>query len=123
MCDGGASSIRYFRPGCGDCYVLDFSLRTQRNQSSGNTRKVQRVDETELPLPGEEEKKEEKEGKKKELSYEKTCKICLEQEISTAVIPCGHSYMCFKCSNIKASKKTCAICRGEIQSILHLKPR
>ena len=120
MCDNGASSIRYFRPGCGDCYTLDFSLRTQTNQNSRNTRNVRRVDETDLPPPPPEEEKGAKK-KKKEVSYDKSCKICLEREISTAVIPCGHSYMCSACSNIKASKKICAICRGEIQSVLYLK--
>jgi len=44
----------------------------------------------------------------------KTCKICFEQKINTALIPCGHCVVCIKCSK---GLKQCCICRTEIHQI------
>lgn len=44
----------------------------------------------------------------------KPCIICLDKEISTVVVPCGHMYGCGSCAK---SFKNCPICRKEISEI------
>lgn len=47
------------------------------------------------------------------------CRICMENEITTAIVPCGHKCMCKKCADIvRSTHKLCPICRGDIQSLL-----
>jgi hypothetical protein len=43
------------------------------------------------------------------------CKICLENEIDIALIPCGHLF-CSKCYNNR--EQYCYLCRTNIQDIL-----
>ncbi|XP_013386672.1 baculoviral IAP repeat-containing protein 3-like [Lingula anatina] len=46
------------------------------------------------------------------LREEKVCKICLDAEISTVILPCGHLVCCGSCV---VALKVCPICRGRIQ--------
>jgi len=43
----------------------------------------------------------------------KVCKICYDALIGTAVIDCGHSYMCPDCARLEP--KECAICKKKIK--------
>ena len=45
-----------------------------------------------------------------------TCSICMENPITTAIIPCGHTF----CSNCIHTTNTCHICRVQIGSKLRI---
>ncbi|KAM9321017.1 baculoviral IAP repeat-containing protein 2 [Gastrophryne carolinensis] len=46
------------------------------------------------------------------LQEERTCKICMDQEVSIVFIPCGHLAVCKDCA---PSLRKCPICRGIIK--------
>ncbi|XP_056417521.1 baculoviral IAP repeat-containing protein 2 [Hyla sarda] len=46
------------------------------------------------------------------LQEERTCKICMDQEVSIVFIPCGHLVVCKDCA---PSLRKCPICRGIIK--------
>ncbi|KAM8976739.1 baculoviral IAP repeat-containing protein 2 [Pelodytes ibericus] len=46
------------------------------------------------------------------LQEERTCKICMDQEVSIVFIPCGHLVVCKDCA---PSLRKCPICRGTIK--------
>ncbi|MEE6472887.1 hypothetical protein FKM82_009766 [Ascaphus truei] len=46
------------------------------------------------------------------LQEERTCKVCMDQEVSIVFIPCGHLVVCKDCA---PSLRKCPICRGTIK--------
>ena len=53
------------------------------------------------------------ENKLKDMEEAKVCKICMDQDVCIAFIPCGHLLTCMEC----ASKcLNCPMCRKPIQS-------
>ncbi|KAM4797189.1 baculoviral IAP repeat-containing protein 2 [Rhinophrynus dorsalis] len=46
------------------------------------------------------------------LQEERTCKICMDKEVSIVFIPCGHLVVCKDCA---PSLRKCPICRGTIK--------
>eukprot|EP01117_Protostelium_nocturnum_P015556 TRINITY_DN6051_c0_g1_i1.p1 TRINITY_DN6051_c0_g1~~TRINITY_DN6051_c0_g1_i1.p1 ORF type:complete len:424 (-),score=152.64 TRINITY_DN6051_c0_g1_i1:122-1393(-) len=55
-----------------------------------------------------------------EEDEEKECKICMEEEINTVFIPCGHLAACEKCAQLlsKGKVKKCPICKTDIQHVV-----
>jgi hypothetical protein len=45
------------------------------------------------------------------------CKICMEEDIQTAFVPCGHAATCWKC-NTKVGK--CPVCRADIHQRIRI---
>ncbi|KAM4866473.1 baculoviral IAP repeat-containing protein 2-like [Thomomys bottae] len=46
------------------------------------------------------------------LQEERTCKVCMDREVSVVFIPCGHLVVCQACA---PSLRKCPICRGIIK--------
>lgn len=46
------------------------------------------------------------------LQEERTCKVCMDREVSIVFIPCGHLVVCKDCA---PSLRKCPICRGIIK--------
>ncbi|XP_074160515.1 putative inhibitor of apoptosis isoform X2 [Sminthopsis crassicaudata] len=46
------------------------------------------------------------------LQEERTCKVCMDKEVSVVFIPCGHLVVCKECS---PSLRKCPICRSTIK--------
>ncbi|XP_061230397.1 inhibitor of apoptosis protein-like [Neopsephotus bourkii] len=46
------------------------------------------------------------------LQEERTCKVCMDREVSIVFIPCGHLVVCKHCA---PSLRKCPICRGTIK--------
>ncbi|KAM9658735.1 baculoviral IAP repeat-containing protein 3-like isoform 2-T2 [Trichechus inunguis] len=46
------------------------------------------------------------------LQEERTCKVCMDKEVSVVFIPCGHLVVCKECA---PSLRKCPICRGTIK--------
>nr|XP_019568243.1 PREDICTED: baculoviral IAP repeat-containing protein 3 [Rhinolophus sinicus]XP_019568244.1 PREDICTED: baculoviral IAP repeat-containing protein 3 [Rhinolophus sinicus] len=46
------------------------------------------------------------------LQEERTCKVCMDKEVSIVFIPCGHLIVCKDCA---PSLRKCPICRGTIK--------
>nr|XP_028581991.1 baculoviral IAP repeat-containing protein 2 isoform X4 [Podarcis muralis] len=46
------------------------------------------------------------------LQEERTCKVCMDKEVSIVFIPCGHLVVCKECA---PSLRKCPICRGTIK--------
>uniref|UniRef100_A0A8D0SKV5 RING-type E3 ubiquitin transferase n=1 Tax=Sus scrofa TaxID=9823 RepID=A0A8D0SKV5_PIG len=46
------------------------------------------------------------------LQEERTCKVCMDKEVSIVFIPCGHLVVCKDCA---PSLRKCPICRGTIK--------
>ncbi|XP_040832795.1 baculoviral IAP repeat-containing protein 3 isoform X1 [Ochotona curzoniae] len=46
------------------------------------------------------------------LQEERTCKVCMDKEVSVVFIPCGHLVVCKDCA---PSLRKCPICRGTIK--------
>ncbi|XP_057347160.1 baculoviral IAP repeat-containing protein 3 isoform X2 [Manis pentadactyla] len=46
------------------------------------------------------------------LQEERTCKVCMDQEVSVVFIPCGHLVVCKDCA---PSLRKCPICRGTVK--------
>ncbi|NXW75964.1 BIR protein, partial [Hirundo rustica] len=46
------------------------------------------------------------------LQEERTCKVCMDREVSIVFIPCGHLVVCKECA---PSLRKCPICRGTIK--------
>lgn len=69
---------------------------------------------------------EEAEAKKDDAAKEKAddaakeCKVCMDAEINTVLIPCGHVALCFDCAQLILSKgtKECPICKKKVQQLV-----
>ncbi|XP_021501539.1 baculoviral IAP repeat-containing protein 3 isoform X3 [Meriones unguiculatus] len=48
----------------------------------------------------------------RKLQEERTCKVCMDREVSIVFIPCGHLVVCKDCA---PSLRKCPICRGTIK--------
>ncbi|XP_052607676.1 baculoviral IAP repeat-containing protein 3 isoform X1 [Peromyscus californicus insignis] len=48
----------------------------------------------------------------RKLQEERTCKVCMDREVSIVFIPCGHLVVCKDCA---PSLRKCPICRGAIK--------
>ncbi|XP_032765844.1 baculoviral IAP repeat-containing protein 3 isoform X2 [Rattus rattus] len=48
----------------------------------------------------------------RKLQEERTCKVCMDREVSLVFIPCGHLVVCKECA---PSLRKCPICRGTIK--------
>ncbi|XP_004484181.3 baculoviral IAP repeat-containing protein 3 [Dasypus novemcinctus] len=48
----------------------------------------------------------------RKLQEERTCKVCMDKEVSIVFIPCGHLVVCKDCA---PSLRKCPICRGTIK--------
>ena len=53
------------------------------------------------------------------------CKVCMEAEVNTALLPCGHACLCYECSlTVRYSEYTsvgkCPICRRNIREVVTL---
>ena len=63
----------------------------------------------------------ESESKLKEFEREtqekKSCKVCMEDDISVVFLPCGHLCCCSRCANLQPS---CPICRAQIANKLRV---
>lgn len=46
------------------------------------------------------------------LQEERTCKVCMDKEVSIVFIPCGHLVVCQECA---PSLRRCPICRGAVK--------
>nr|XP_035943681.1 baculoviral IAP repeat-containing protein 3-like [Halichoerus grypus] len=46
------------------------------------------------------------------LQEERTCKVCMDKEVSIVFIPCGHLVVCRDCA---PSLRRCPICRGAVK--------
>ena len=53
--------------------------------------------------------------KQKQKKLKKECIICMDEEINTAMVPCGHRLACYSCSK---TLKNCPICRADIKMVL-----
>jgi hypothetical protein len=53
----------------------------------------------------------------KNENHESSCAICLTDPVSTAIVPCGHTF-CGNC--VKKQNTTCYICRGTIRERIKL---
>ena len=50
------------------------------------------------------------------------CVICLSDPRDTAVLPCRHMCLCSECAqSLRTQSNKCPICRGPVQSLLHIK--
>ncbi|XP_031816932.1 baculoviral IAP repeat-containing protein 3 isoform X2 [Sarcophilus harrisii] len=49
------------------------------------------------------------------LQEERTCKVCMDKEVSVVFIPCGHLVVCKECSS---SLRKCPICRSTIKGTI-----
>ena len=49
------------------------------------------------------------------LKESRSCKVCMDQEVSHVFIPCGHAICCGKCVG---NVKRCPMCRASIQGSL-----
>ncbi|EHB13596.1 Baculoviral IAP repeat-containing protein 2, partial [Heterocephalus glaber] len=52
----------------------------------------------------------------KRLREERTCKVCMDKEVSVVFIPCGHLVLCQECA---PSLRKCPICRGITKGTVH----
>ena len=56
------------------------------------------------------------------LNDQNTCKVCMEQKVDTAFLPCGHVVCCQACATVTMSRvnqqgvATCPICRVALQN-------
>eukprot|EP00565_Helicotheca_tamesis_P002605 CAMPEP_0185726204 /NCGR_PEP_ID=MMETSP1171-20130828/2259_1 /TAXON_ID=374046 /ORGANISM="Helicotheca tamensis, Strain CCMP826" /LENGTH=253 /DNA_ID=CAMNT_0028394517 /DNA_START=359 /DNA_END=1120 /DNA_ORIENTATION=- len=51
------------------------------------------------------------------MKRENTCKICLDEQINSVFIPCGHLACCMGCAGQLPSKE-CPVCRASIVSVV-----
>lgn len=66
----------------------------------------------------EKESSEKKYLKKESLYYvDNTCILCMNNEIDTIILECGHLAICFSCSKDPLFKQKCPICRQPIERI------
>ncbi|KAL8179644.1 UNVERIFIED_CONTAM: hypothetical protein K2H54_070292, partial [Gekko kuhli] len=49
------------------------------------------------------------------LREERTCKVCMDKEVSIVLIPCGHLVVCAECA---PNLRRCPICRGTIRDTM-----
>lgn len=49
------------------------------------------------------------------LKEQKTCKICLDNDLSIVFLPCGHFVSCATCA---PSLKNCPLCRSQIMGLV-----
>lgn len=50
---------------------------------------------------------------------EKGCLVCTENKPDCCLIPCGHVFLCAKCC-CQYNQGKCAVCRGEISSVIRI---
>ncbi|XP_062983181.1 inhibitor of apoptosis protein-like isoform X1 [Elgaria multicarinata webbii] len=63
-------------------------------------------------IPGEDVSGLPMEEQLRRLQEERTCKVCMDKEVSIVFIPCGHLVVCKECA---PSLRKCPICRGTIK--------
>jgi len=52
-----------------------------------------------------------------QLQEQKLCKICMDAEINTVFLPCGHLVACLTCTK---DIKQCPVCRQEIAQTVRI---
>eukprot|EP00479_Gromia_sphaerica_P010611 TRINITY_DN4936_c0_g1_i1.p1 TRINITY_DN4936_c0_g1~~TRINITY_DN4936_c0_g1_i1.p1 ORF type:complete len:190 (-),score=32.28 TRINITY_DN4936_c0_g1_i1:73-642(-) len=55
-----------------------------------------------------------------ERDQDKHCCICLDNEKTHAVVPCGHKCCCGDCANDVLNSRFCPLCRGEISHVIKI---
>ena len=71
---------------------------------------------------GDEKTGEEDEAAVDEDDGDSLCVICLSDPRDTAVLPCRHMCLCSDCAqSLRTQSNKCPICRGPVQSLLHIK--
>lgn len=53
------------------------------------------------------------------LEASRDCNICLDSQINTVFVPCGHSSCCYQCAQ-RFYKKPCPICRKKVKIVQRL---
>lgn len=51
------------------------------------------------------------------LKEARLCKVCLDEEVSIAYIPCGHIVTCVQCA---AALEHCPLCRKSIKGTVRI---
>ncbi|AYV77132.1 MAG: RING finger domain protein, partial [Barrevirus sp.] len=53
------------------------------------------------------------------ISNDNTCRICMDNDICTINLPCGHLCFCISCCHtyIKSNKNTCPLCNTRLTEI------
>ncbi|ARF09990.1 RING finger domain protein [Indivirus ILV1] len=53
------------------------------------------------------------------ISKDDTCKICMDKDVCTINLPCGHLCFCMSCCHtyVKDNKKECPLCKTELTEI------
>ncbi|XP_013402166.1 uncharacterized protein LOC106167829, partial [Lingula anatina] len=97
----------------------------QKTSQTQNTDKLSKKDKKkkkqDAPVVKDSDDKETKSliEENKRLKEERTCKICMDEEVSVVFLPCGHLVACVQCA---PALRNCAICRaaikGTVRSIL-----
>ena len=68
-------------------------------------------------LKDQKEKLEEQTEKLEEQRESALCRICLDRERNTVILPCGHATCCKECAK---PLQNCPICRKEIDKVLEI---
>lgn len=62
---------------------------------------------------GEDESQLSTEEQLRRLQEERTCKVCMDKDVSVVFVPCGHLVACEECA---LNLRLCPICRAVIRS-------
>ena len=55
------------------------------------------------------------------LAEAQECVVCMEQEKSYVLVPCGHAVVCQSCAeNIMATTRACPVCRQHVEQVIKL---
>jgi hypothetical protein len=74
-----------------------------------------------LPSTGEVNKSSISKAKAVNEAIDKECLVCLSENASSIIMPCGHMCICRDCGEkLKSKKYTCPVCRGEIGNIIYV---
>ncbi|XP_013399962.1 baculoviral IAP repeat-containing protein 7-like [Lingula anatina] len=95
--------------------------QTQNSEKQSKRDKKKKKKKQDVPVPKDSDDRDTNIllEENKRLKEERTCKICMDEEVSVVFLPCGHLVACVQCA---PALRNCAICRaaikGTVRSIL-----
>ncbi|XP_072677847.1 baculoviral IAP repeat-containing protein 2 isoform X2 [Canis lupus baileyi] len=92
--------------------LLNAEDETREEEKERQTEEMASVDKNMKYIPTEDVSGLSLEEQLRRLQEERTCKVCMDKEVSIVFIPCGHLVVCQECA---PSLRKCPICRGIIK--------
>ncbi|XP_043851379.1 baculoviral IAP repeat-containing protein 2-like [Dromiciops gliroides] len=95
--------------------LLKAEDETREEEKEQQSEEIESVEKNMKYIPAEDISDLSIEEQLRRLQEERTCKVCMDKEVSVVFIPCGHLVVCKECA---PSLRKCPICRSTIKGTI-----